>query len=443
MPTLCHSIDGLGDLHIIFVYATMPNVCSDSALFPKYIRATLKQALVSQPGSHLYFGANFDECPQIRTEITDHVPEAKTFDILLKASNRTKDFISRSKEMFSKGNNGLWILSATRFFHIEDMMIYYNISNVLHVEADNMLYGQIGRILPELRKDYPHLAVTPTYSDLSTLTASVMWIKTLEALEHFNELLIELSTYPSEWAAYTNWLRRQRGRTTSEMTVMGYYRFLYHDKMGLFPVISGANNFTYSCLNSKHSKNCHLNKFKPNGGIAGANTGEGIWDSGSWGQFIGGTPHANEGRGFMEAVSVVGEALMANPTCVGDFLCSSRDFAEREFPVLIANLPPKERCVLAPFMRCAYHTPRVDPVTHEIAVNHIYSDVNGHNSSTDWSTAQSDLGLPWTFMWNLHVHSKRTKLYVTKPCNCSSSSESAIFHGHERHHNISHSKRTR
>lgn len=409
-------------------------MCVDDSLFPKYIYVSLKQALLSQPGSHIYFGANFDQCPYLRTQITAHLPQVITFDILVGASERTKYFVESSKKMFSDSNNGLWTLSATRFFHIEDIMNHYNLTNVVHVEADNMLYGQIANILPVLKEQYPYLAVTPAYNDMTLMTASIMWIHNLSAIVHFNGLLVELSTIPSEWAAYKKWFTSNGGWFFSEMSILGYYRYCYRERLMLLPILSASNDYTYRCSADNDSRHCPLNDFRPGGSIAGPATGTGIWDSGSYGQFIGGTPLPTQPRGFMEDIAIIGKMLHFNPTCVADFLCSTRVFARKEFPSLVSK---DQQCVLAPFMRCAKTKLRNHPMTGEIAIQHIYNHdyaedlpaigsigfprfVNKSESiapSDSRERESADEGV-WTPLWNLHVHSKKNTLYLTKPCTC-------------------------
>lgn len=45
----------------------------------------------------------------------------------------------------------LWTTSAMRFFQLEDFMIKLNYQELIHVEADNMIYGQMTDLLPTLR----------------------------------------------------------------------------------------------------------------------------------------------------------------------------------------------------------------------------------------------------------------------------------------------------
>ena len=41
----------------------------------------------------------------------------------------------------------LWLSSALRFFILEELMIEYNISSIIHIEADNLIYGRLNLAL--------------------------------------------------------------------------------------------------------------------------------------------------------------------------------------------------------------------------------------------------------------------------------------------------------
>lgn len=95
--------------------------------------------------------------------------------------------------MFQSDNHGeLWITSALRFFIMEDIMVAKGYTEMMHVEADNLLYGKLTEILEVLRKGYPTLAATPLNANKSFITASVLWIASFDAIFKFNNYLLGL-----------------------------------------------------------------------------------------------------------------------------------------------------------------------------------------------------------------------------------------------------------
>lgn len=98
---------------------------------------------------------------------------------------------SASTEMFQSDNHGeLWITSALRFFIMEDIMVAKGYFEMMHVEADNLLYGKLTDILDILRSGYPTLAATPLNANKSFITASVLWIASFKAIYKFNNYLL-------------------------------------------------------------------------------------------------------------------------------------------------------------------------------------------------------------------------------------------------------------
>ena len=123
----------------------------------------------------------------------------------------------------------------------------------------------------------------------------------------------------------------------------------------------------------------------------GAVTGESIFDSGSWGQFLGGT-HSTDGKdiGFTDKSHIVGRGINENPSCAAAMMCSNTSMPRRQLQSDIAlsrrNVLTPSRssggCYTAPFVRC-------------------------------------NVSSPWTPLWNLHIHSKHTEKFKSTNCECS------------------------
>ena len=122
----------------------------------------------------------------------------------------------------------------------------------------------------------------------------------------------------------------------------------------------------------------------------GAVTGEGIFDSGSWGQFLGGT-HSTDGKdiGFTDNSHIVGRGIVENPSCVAAMMCSNISMPLRRLQSDMAHsrrnvlTSPRSSggCYTAPFVRC-------------------------------------NVSSPWTPLWNLHIHSKHTERFRSTSCEC-------------------------
>jgi hypothetical protein len=290
---------GNGKFPIVYVYTVVPAVCKHG--LPAYIKESLEQALFTQPDSTIIMVSNFAECRETEKSISK-APNIMLVDSTKIISNRTQVFANLSKEIFvSDGLNELWITSALRFFIMEDLMISFGYREMLHVEADNMLYGNLSAILPLLREGYPGLAATPLTSGKFFITASVLWVSDISYLIKFNDFLLSMGTNKDNaWMIYLGWLRKfaccKKGGynpdangdgikpfAVNEMSMLAFYHKYNPNEFRLLPVVPYYQSY------ARHRYVCDLASFAPGGSQVGPSTGSGVWDSNSWGQFIGGT----------------------------------------------------------------------------------------------------------------------------------------------------------
>ena len=128
--------------------------------------------------------SNYAACHKIEATV-DGIVNLTKIDNTLMTSERTRMFVNLSSSLFSSdGANELWTQSALRFFIMEDIMINKGYTELVHIEADNLIYGRYTTILDTLRKGYPNLAVTPLTASKFFFTASVLWIGNLKVLQY-------------------------------------------------------------------------------------------------------------------------------------------------------------------------------------------------------------------------------------------------------------------
>jgi hypothetical protein len=80
---------------------------------------------------------------------------------------------------------------------------------MMHIEADNMIYGRYSALLPTLRLGYKDLACTPLTASKFFHTASTFWVGRVSALKAFNDYLLSMgSNADSAFTHYVGWLRK-------------------------------------------------------------------------------------------------------------------------------------------------------------------------------------------------------------------------------------------
>jgi hypothetical protein len=126
---------------IVFVYTIAEETCRRGV--PNYLKFTLEQGLLLQGDCEIVMMGNFAECASYGKEI-DLIPgvvKVETTDI---ASKRSNQFANSSSTLFAGNHHGhLWISSAQRFFTLENLMVKKGFTEMLHVEADNLLFGRV------------------------------------------------------------------------------------------------------------------------------------------------------------------------------------------------------------------------------------------------------------------------------------------------------------
>lgn len=386
----------------MFVFEVVPAMCERG--LPNYIKDVVDQAVETQIDCDVVFASNFKSCTNIAADV-NKIRGIRTYDIDEFASNMTVEFKSIAKRMFSSdGGFELWITSALRFFYMADVMKHYSFSEMLHVESDNMLYGKVSSILPSLRENYVGLAATPANAQVTFITASVLWVHNASALSGFNEFMLALGANQSEWKKYVTYLRPhfccKHGGVdpdadgqgilpfaVNEMSILAYYRYLFPDRFQLLPVVPLRDYKRYKYI-------VNLNLFTSAGAETGGTTGEGIWDPGSWGQFLGGIAKSpGNSKGFSDPTHIPGQAMRVR-NCRPAMRCANASW----FHSIVENRASdtaaidvtggsREGCKTAPFVRCLEGQPGDER---------------------------------WTPLWNLHIHSKRTKDFKSVSCPCSS-----------------------
>ena len=454
---------------IVYFYTVGPYSCKHG--LPHYITISIEQAVISQPDCDIIMASNYQECATVEAVI-DKIPTVIKFDTSIAlASNRTRDFVNASEAMFEANFNGeLWATSAIRFFGLEDLMISMNYTEMIHVEADNLLYGKMTSILPVLRTKYKGLAATPLNSNKSFITSSVLWIASLGDLSKFNDFMLALGRNTNNrWRGYLDWLRPygcckaggidpdKNGNgikpfAINEMSMLAYYHELFPTDFHLLPVIP-----THPYVLNKYI--CNLTDFSPIGAYIPAPTGEGIWDPNSWGQFLGGTSsRRGRDKGFTDASHIAGQAMRTN-FCRPQMICSNNSIhflasvisettmisvsstsgssggvtttidQQRSINNIHGSRKRIKRSYLSPLKTEPEGGVRLLNDTGLVTKDSTPTLSTPTITTSIWENVTYCYTAPyvrcdgqekWTPLWNLHVHSKHTIDYKSMKCVCPS-----------------------
>ena len=151
----------------------------------------------------------------------------------------------------------------------------FHFDSLFHMEADNMLYVNLSKVefSSSLRKNYRSLTATPLTISQTVMTASALWVPSIDTLQHFNTFMLSLTASLDvcivnnitasddfskvknhkeakkmyEWKRYEQWLRsnfqsskhesKYKPFSITEMTMLAFYRSLDKSKLLLFPLL--------------------------------------------------------------------------------------------------------------------------------------------------------------------------------------------------------------
>jgi len=446
-----HNTEG-HDVHhrlpVVFVYTVVPQSCEYG--LPSYIRISIEQSIFSQPDCDVILLSNIGECAIIADSVKDF-KNLEVVDSLPLVTPRTANFQNISLSLFNADYSvALWITSALRFFMMEDLMIARNYTELLHIEADNMMYGRITTILPILRSSYP-LAATPLNCMQTFITASVFWVGKLDYLVEFNNYLLALGhNLNATRDNYIDWLRpfaRKKGGAyadadgngvkpfaINEMSMLAYYHLENPLILKLLPVVPAH---TYNL--NRHV--CNMSIFGPEGHKVGPSTGHGIWDANSWGQYLGGTS-SKKGRdkGFTDGTHVSGQAIRMS-RCRAEMICANiSEYSygfDHHVQLLHNNLHQQNihRSHVGHHLRQRAEVSNEEDNRRHLSAADTFipfpidsiKTIENNNSSSMFSLQGRCYSAPfvqcgddthWTPLWNLHVHSKHTQDFKSELCEC-------------------------
>lgn len=124
---------------------------------PQYLEIALKQARLFND-SEIILIANQAPMQEWESKLQNLQITGISCESLVQ-SDRHITF-SRSSKLNREFRGGFWFLATERFFYLDDLMQQYNLSNIVHLESDVMLYASLEEISPILLKNYNGLGLT-------------------------------------------------------------------------------------------------------------------------------------------------------------------------------------------------------------------------------------------------------------------------------------------
>lgn len=121
---------------------------------------------------------------------------------------------------------GFWTYVVERFFVLESLIESRSLTNVVHLEGDNMLYVDLQKILPSIDTLYNSIAVPFDHDERAV--AGFIYFKSHNAALEFSEFISTV-------------FERNPGTQINDMQLLGLYRKLYgRDRIDSLPVVPSS-----------------------------------------------------------------------------------------------------------------------------------------------------------------------------------------------------------
>jgi len=144
----------------LFLFSSSPSIVfiHIGKKLPAYSEDAVRQAKHFNPKSAVYFLLN-DEAYQTAPYSLEDAGASVVFLESVPISTHHKKFKANTK-LNLEFRDGFWLFTSERFFYLDSFMEQNGLNHVFHLEYDNMLYKNLGEIIPALEKNYPECGAT-------------------------------------------------------------------------------------------------------------------------------------------------------------------------------------------------------------------------------------------------------------------------------------------
>jgi hypothetical protein len=218
--------------------------------FPEYIQDCVHQIKKYNPTIEVHLLLeNFNHIDGAKVVTLDRIPKSSTHIKFNQVSKLDREF-----------RGGFWHAAAERFMAISDYMKHNQMSDVFHIEYDNLIYMDLSKLFPLFQKHYKHIAI-PTDCP-GRVIPSFMYFRDVESVQHLTEFMVD--NVP---------------KFTTEMQLLKAYMYTFPERMKALPIARPP------FVSSEYTN--HWDEFQC------------VFDAAALGQYIGGIDAPGNTEGFV------------------------------------------------------------------------------------------------------------------------------------------------
>jgi hypothetical protein len=156
---------------------------------PDYLPTAIAEARLFNPTCPIYLVANQRAVLGVQNRTL------KPYDVnVVTAESLTQEpghqEFKKKTRLDRTSRAGFWLYSTERFFYLHELMKEYNLSDVIHLESDVMLYADVDRLLPVLQKHYAG-KIGATFDNNGRCIAGFFYVSDQNPIERFTRFVVE------------------------------------------------------------------------------------------------------------------------------------------------------------------------------------------------------------------------------------------------------------
>lgn len=277
-------------LNVLMVLLVLPfsKLCAHSLVLvhigqeiPEYMRYCMQQIRMFN-SCNVYLIASNDALQKFN-------PALNEFNIIgVPCESLEKSYHHQKFTEAERLENGFWRYTTERFFYIEELARQLQLTDIFHIEYDNMLYVDLETLLPIFQEKYPFIAAT--FDNDQRCIPGFVYFKNEEALR----LLVKF-------------LAKRSLQSKNDMQTLALFKTSEKTKTYIDSLpITLPEYCQYHKLISPHG---HLGKIESDY-FQNIDAFNSIFDAAALGQYLGGIDprNANSGPGF------INESCVFNPS---------------------------------------------------------------------------------------------------------------------------------
>lgn len=246
---------------------------------PRYLYDSIKQTRAFNPNGRL-----FVVCYEKNIEAVKVALDSS--NVCCVASQELP--ISHDHALFLKRTrySGFWRFASERFFYIEQVIKKYNLTDIFHLESDNLLYVNLEDCLSLFRTQYPGIGAT--FDNDSRCIAGFMYIKDILSISKLNEFFASVTE-----------------NNYNDMQIIALFRKKHPTLINHLPIVPDIYKDFYPLKNLQGAETNFADQYSNN--FKSFNS---IFDAAAIGQYLGGIDSIHKKQ---DTIGFINESCLFSP----------------------------------------------------------------------------------------------------------------------------------